>query len=264
MNSRLIADMIRRARFEQARREWPAILEKVAPESLSGQRGLWLLRHFFYGVAKAWFERGYPLDALKVLQSSILGVPWETSARRPLLTSPDQGANVVANDSGVDRHSAPTVACRMLERGAMMIAESKDEHILSLLHFLADALEVEALGESVYPPGFPMASRWKQPDWVDCRDEGGHKLLGWHPARVVRTSAEAVTLVFATTEHEDPYQGARILLRSFTDVQWQLATGTPITEAAGYYLFSVYEGGGMTARNLSGPDRTLQPGEGAA
>lgn len=232
-NSRLMTCLIDRARFEEARSEWSVVLQRLSVHCSSEEREIRLLRHIFSWVASAWLNRGFPLDAFSVLQASVVGRHAEG-----------------------DRYSAPRIAIEMLEKGIHL---GLHRRILTLLHSLADALEVQALGESVYPCDYPVSLRWKRPEWLAQQVEPGRPLISWHPGRVVESRRNSTRIVFATTDVADPYRDARVLRKDLPAADWELATQVPHTEAAGYFIFAVYEGGLIRGRSLVGSSHPWRP-----
>lgn len=66
-NSRLVTFLIRQGRLYEASREWDAALGRVDPEGERGEVDRWLVEHFHYWVAAAWFEAGETARARDVL-----------------------------------------------------------------------------------------------------------------------------------------------------------------------------------------------------
>lgn len=108
---------------------------------------------------------------------------------------------------------------------ASLIDESADLTLLD--QQVRDAEESEQLGESVYPPEYPMRFRWRRPDSIpDELDDMA--LSSWHPARVVEVTPSDVRIVFATTG--DDMEQRRVLMRSISIEDWEIASEVPVDE----------------------------------
>lgn len=123
-----------------------------------------------------------------------------------------------------------------------------DEALRALSAQVSDALEVEALGTSVYPPGFPMATRWVRPAELPANDEELGAILSWHPARVVAADHDAVKVVAATTEASA--DARRVFERLISADEWERAVGASAREAQGFWFIGVYHGGQLRIRAM--------------
>lgn len=67
-NGRLVTSLVRQGLLFDAQREWSLALDRVDPELTRAKSEKWLAEHFFYWVAAAWLEAGYPERARSVLE----------------------------------------------------------------------------------------------------------------------------------------------------------------------------------------------------
>lgn len=67
-NGRLVTSLIRQGLLFDAQTEWNLALDRVDPELTRAKSDKWLAEHFFYWVAAAWLEAGYPERARNVLE----------------------------------------------------------------------------------------------------------------------------------------------------------------------------------------------------
>ncbi|MCB9730851.1 MAG: tetratricopeptide repeat protein [Deltaproteobacteria bacterium] len=134
-------------------------------------------------------------------------------------------------------HGRPADASEVLAGVAPQVL-AREAELRELEQRVADALEVEALGGAVYPPRFPMASRWQMPAELPERDAELGTLQSWHPARVVSAERDAVTVIAATTEDEPDER--RLFERTIEADRWERASDAPAHEAHGWYFIGVY------------------------
>lgn len=117
-----------------------------------------------------------------------------------------------------------------------------DDDLRALQWRLADAEEAELLGDSVHPPGVPMAQRWQQPARVAQRGPGKQRLVSCLPARVVEAHEDEAVLVVGVTTG-DQRELRRVTL---TPSEWEEGGGwCPLEEAAGYLYLARYDGGAL-------------------
>ena len=100
-----------------------------------------------------------------------------------------------------------------------------------------DAAESDLLGESVYPPEFPVKQRWQRPAEIPVEHEAGGRLVSWHPARAVEIEEEGVRVVFATTE--DDTDERRVMARLIPAPEWELAARCTVEDAMDHVFFFI-------------------------
>lgn len=128
-----------------------------------------------------------------------------------------------------------------------------DPELRALEQQVRDALEVEALGASVYPPEYPVSRRWRQPRELPPEHDG-RILQAWYPARVTRFGQDSIHLVFAT-----PDPPRRVLERAVSVDRWEDSTAEDLREVGDYYFIGVYEEGRWLIRRAPrGADPELQ------
>lgn len=144
-------------------------------------------------------------------------------------------------------HARPAIAAEVLEAVPdSIVARSRKLHRLRAR--LDDALEVDALGSSVYPSSWPIETRWSRPPELPERDPELGELIGWHPARVLAADAGSVSVVAATTE--DTLDERRVFERTIDAWTWERASGAPAREATGYVHIGVYRDGELLIRPM--------------
>jgi tetratricopeptide (TPR) repeat protein len=128
-----------------------------------------------------------------------------------------------------------------------------DPRLAVLDERVCDALEAQQLGESVYPPGFPIGERWKQPREL-AQQNHGSPLSSWYPGRVVEDTGddEDVTLVFAVPSG-DPAE-RRLLRNTMSRAEWSVAAG-PAVAPRGFVAIGVYTDGSMLILPVRAPVR---------
>ncbi len=102
-----------------------------------------------------------------------------------------------------------------------------------------ESVEALELGDSVFPPGTPPASRRKRPEELPLHDERGSTLLEWFPARVVEANAERVAVLFGR------YEGDVLVLydQEFVAEEWRTYAQMPPEDASGYCSIGRYASG---------------------
>jgi tetratricopeptide (TPR) repeat protein len=175
------------------------------------------------------------------------------AATREALGELDADGVRVRTDADLARDFHRWVATAWLEAGEVARARAaldlvpdevvaRDDDLRALLWRLADAEEAAALGDSVHPPGAPMALRWRRPTHLAKLGPGKRRLISWFPARVVdATEAEVVLVVGVVTDEQ------RELRRTvLTAAEWEAGGGwCPSEEASGYLYLARYEGGAL-------------------
>lgn len=120
----------------------------------------------------------------------------------------------------------------------------------ALRHELEVLLEVERLGEALYPASVPVTERWKEPVllsdpiFVDDPDEPGGlraaRLERFHPGRVLSIDEDgAVELLLADLTRKPP----ALFTRELEESALATMAGGEAPEVGGFLEFGTYEGG---------------------
>ncbi len=119
-----------------------------------------------------------------------------------------------------------------------------------------DAVEADALGESVYPAGYPVDQRWKEPSTA-LGGWGDRTLVRWFPGRVARADAHTVRVVYASRLEGGSYETNVTEIDAAT---WsQVGFGRP-DQARGFVQLGVYDDG--SRRVVPVDDRPTPPNVG--
>ena len=184
---------------------------------------------------------------------------WKAAARH---FDPD-GENA---GSGIEQQLHYHVANKWLAEGyaeeASAVLESiparlreQTDRMKRLQHWITDALEVEELGESLYPPSTPIERRWRTPQVL--RDTlRGLPLSAWYPGRVTYVDDTQVNIAFADpleADHERHVHDLRLSAE-----QWTQTSNLDLEEASDLYLeIGVYGEGEQALRVV----RRVQPAQ---
>ncbi len=113
-----------------------------------------------------------------------------------------------------------------------IIKRSRD--LSELAERIEHGVEVDALGDAVYPPSVPMGERWRVPRVLSTELADGRPLDAWWPGRVTTASKEGVSVVLA-----DPTDRT-LLDQDFTAEEWARAAGSPAARAEGFFELGRY------------------------
>jgi tetratricopeptide (TPR) repeat protein len=122
------------------------------------------------------------------------------------------------------------------------------EHELHVVEQLVlDAEESLELGESVYPPGLPMAERWGGPRVTPATNGHGAVRTRWWPGRVVAARADRVDVVAAEPQTRMAYR------LSYNGQAWRAMADQAPEIAAGYFELAEYADASRLVRAVVGP-----------
>lgn len=122
------------------------------------------------------------------------------------------------------------------------------EHELHVVEQLVlDAEESLELGESVYPPGLPMAERWDGPRVTPATNGHGAVRTRWWPGRVVAAHPDRVDVVAAEPQIRMAYR------LSYSGEAWRAMADQAPESAAGYFELAEYADGSRLVRGMVGP-----------
>lgn len=127
-----------------------------------------------------------------------------------------------------------------------VLAESAE--LLELQEEVLDAVEADAIGESVYARAVPVAKRWGTKPRYLTETLDGAVLVRWYPGRVVDASPRCVRLVYA--ERDSATHGYRALVAELDSESWNaFRLGAP-ERASGFVELGVYASGAETKRHV--------------
>ncbi len=110
----------------------------------------------------------------------------------------------------------------------------QSERLRNVRQLVYDAVEADAIGESVYPRSVPIEQRWQAPRYLPALG-----IVDWFPGRIVDASKDHVDVVYAS-KSENQYQAHVV---RFTPKEWKKVTKTPFHDARGYVELGKYENG---------------------
>lgn len=146
------------------------------------------------------------------------------------------------------------------ERASAVLAQlpadiiAASSRLRRLQHDIADALEAEQLGESVYPWDVPMDQRWKAPRTI-TEDDASH-VVQWAPGRVVDVD-EAVRVVYALAS--EPAEPKRIALRELSQQEWRELSGGQPPKANTYFELLRFSDGSVRIAIVPSTPHDLDP-----
>lgn len=117
-----------------------------------------------------------------------------------------------------------------------------DERLRSVEHLVRDAEEGLQLGESVYPAGVPVDSRWKGPRVTPTLNASGASRTRWWPGRVLRVEADDVIVILADPESLTAYRV------SYTADEWRAMANQAPSDARGFIELAEYVDGSRQIR----------------
>jgi hypothetical protein len=126
------------------------------------------------------------------------------------------------------------------------------ERIRTLRQQVLDAIEADAIGDSVYPPWVPVEERWTAPRCLPPRKNDAG-LQHWFPGRIVNADQHNVRLVYAHRIDDREYETHVIDVPGDKwEGEWKLGSSS---EAAGYVELGVYADGSQLVVEVQAEDR---------
>lgn len=127
--------------------------------------------------------------------------------------------------------------------GAFAVLEAIPERVVQdslrlsrLRQRVLDAVEADAIGESVYPETYPVERRWSAPRVLPSKLDG-EPLSRWFPGRVLDANAGRVRVVYAERSSDGAY---RSFVAELGSQDWQAYGLGPPELASGYVELGVY------------------------
>lgn len=130
-------------------------------------------------------------------------------------------------------HGDPREARRIIEALDPEVVE-RSSALSALSQRIAHGVEVDSLGDAVYPPSTPFIERWSGPRVLDAILADGAPLEQWWPGRVVHAAPDRVSVVLA-----DP-ESRTLMDQDFTGEEWARAARSPAANAAGFFELGRY------------------------
>jgi len=138
-------------------------------------------------------------------------------------------------------------AFRVLKLLPDVVIDSSRE-LSELRERVLDAVEADAIGESVYASTVATAKRWtSEPRYLpSVLDEG--KLERWYPGRIVEASREGVRIVYACREVDSSYTS---FVSDFDSAAWNALRLGPPERASGFVEVGLYCKGSQTHHRVA-------------
>lgn len=195
-------------------------------------------------LVRSLITRGKPVAAQKAWSECLENVDPEGTriGQSPWLAEQVHGLVVRAwLDAGSARHAFD--ALKLIPDD---VIEASVE-LQNLREEVLDAVEADALGESVYPKSVPVALRWRDPRHLPT-ELGGGKRVRWYPGRVVTATKESVRILYA--ERDEATGTYRSMVTEFGGAEWQGFLLGPPERASSFVELGVYERGGELIRHV--------------
>jgi hypothetical protein len=114
---------------------------------------------------------------------------------------------------------------------------AKSERLSMVRQEVLDAVEADALGDSVYPRSFDVAKRWQPRPRHLPAERNGHSLLRFFPGRVIEANDTRVRILYGERRNDGSYRAHVTELDSRT---WKKIGFGSSSTANGYVELGVY------------------------